>query len=196
MHNAPFLSTVFALLSRCATIQYVKNPYFKPVLERAAYLRNFVFGVEDSLVSTVGLLSGVALSGVSKSTIFLTGVILIVVEAFSMAVGSFLSESSAAEYLDKGAKLSRATIIDSLIMFVSYLFAGLVPLLPYAFFSLTVALRLSIVLALFALFILGWFGAWLASRRSWRQAWRMTLLGGLAILVGILAGRLGQVFGL
>ena len=57
------------------------------------FLRNTVFGVEDSLVSTVGLLSGIAATGsVSKSFILLTGIVYISVEAFSMAVGSFLSE--------------------------------------------------------------------------------------------------------
>lgn len=29
---------------------------------QATYFRNFIFGVEDSLVSTVGLLSGVAIA--------------------------------------------------------------------------------------------------------------------------------------
>ncbi len=66
--------------------------------DRKVYLRNFVFGVEDSLVSTVGLLSGVAAAGVETKTIVLTGVVLIIVEALSMAVGSYLSEYSVEEY--------------------------------------------------------------------------------------------------
>jgi len=70
----------------------------------AVYVRNFVFGVEDSLVSTVGLLSGIASAGASTATIFLTGTVLIFVEAFSMAVGSYLSEESVEEY-EKAIKL-------------------------------------------------------------------------------------------
>src|SRR3989344_3129963 len=58
------------------------------------YVRNFIFGAEDSLVSTVGLLSGVAIGGVAKVDILLPGMVLIFVEAFSMAVGSFLAEFS------------------------------------------------------------------------------------------------------
>ena len=61
----------------------------------AHYFSSFIFGVEDSLVSTVGLLSGVAVAGVNRSGIFVTGVILIFVEAFSMGVGNFLSEDFA-----------------------------------------------------------------------------------------------------
>src|SRR5262245_46938731 len=71
---------------------------------KVAYFRNFVFGVEDSLVSTVGLLSGVAIAGLAREEIFLTGVILIFVEAVSMAAGSFLSESSAEEFATHSEK--------------------------------------------------------------------------------------------
>ena len=56
------------------------------------YLRNFIFGVEDSLVSTVGLLAGVAAGGVSSAVILTTGLVLIEVEGFSMGLGSFLTE--------------------------------------------------------------------------------------------------------
>ena len=66
-------------------------------LSSVSYFRNFIFGVEDSLVSTVGLLSGIAIADVPGHTIFLTGVVLIFVEAFSMAAGTFLSEYSAEE---------------------------------------------------------------------------------------------------
>ena len=62
---------------------------------RVSYVRSFAFGVEDGLVSTVGLLAGVSTADVSRRDILITGAILIVVEAFSMATGSFLSESEA-----------------------------------------------------------------------------------------------------
>ena len=35
-------------------------------LKKYFYLRNFIFGVEDGLVSTIGLLSGISIVGVSK----------------------------------------------------------------------------------------------------------------------------------
>jgi hypothetical protein len=54
--------------------------FFHPRVARVTYLRNFIFGVEDSLVSTVGLLAGVAAGGVSSAAILTTGLVLIVVE--------------------------------------------------------------------------------------------------------------------
>ena len=62
------------------------------------FMRNFVFGAEDSLVSTVGLLAGVATAGVLQKEIIISGVVLIFVEAFSMSVGSFLSERTTEEF--------------------------------------------------------------------------------------------------
>ena len=41
--------------------------------KKAFFIRNFIFGVEDSLVSTVGLLSGVVVGGVSKDAVVLVG---------------------------------------------------------------------------------------------------------------------------
>ncbi|KKS05141.1 MAG: hypothetical protein UU58_C0001G0001, partial [Candidatus Nomurabacteria bacterium GW2011_GWA2_41_25] len=36
------------------------------------YVRNFIFGAEDSLVSTVGLLSGIASAGIARKEIIIS----------------------------------------------------------------------------------------------------------------------------
>src|SRR3990167_3716167 len=118
------------------------------------YFRNFIFGVEDSLVSTVGLLSGIATGGVGREGILLTGVVLILVEAFSMAVGSFLTESSVEEYSHIEDRKSRP-FWGGIVMFVSYLVAGFIPLTPHIFLRGTTAIYTSIIASLIALFILG-----------------------------------------
>jgi VIT1/CCC1 family predicted Fe2+/Mn2+ transporter len=155
--------------------------------EFATYVRNFIFGVEDSLVSTVGLLSGVAVAGLPKEEIFLTGIILIFVEAFSMGVGSYLSEESSEEYQKKKISIS---IPGALIMFFSYFAAGFIPLSPYILFKTNIALPLSIVFSLAALFVLGIVSAEVAKAKStFRHGLRMFLIGGMAIAVGVLVGK-------
>src|SRR3989344_4537783 len=88
-----------------------------------SYFRNFIFGVEDSLVSTVGLLSGVAVANVSREHIILTGIILLLVEGLSMAVGSFLTEYSVEEYTHQTERPTKRNVISGVIMFFSYLSA-------------------------------------------------------------------------
>jgi VIT1/CCC1 family predicted Fe2+/Mn2+ transporter len=158
----------------------------------SVFVRNFMFGVEDSLVSTVGLLAGVAAADVSRQTILLTGGVLIAVEALSMGVGSLLSESFAEEYV--GGHTGRDhSLPAALIMFISYAVAGLVPLLPYIFLDDGLAFFVSIGASCAALFLLGFLGARYFGARGYRSGLRMFLLGGGAIGVGILVGRLLHV---
>lgn len=157
---------------------------------KVSYLRNFIFGVEDSLVSTVGLLSGIAIAGMTRTEIMVTGVVLILVEAFSMAAGSFLSETSAEEY--EGRVSNGIPLIDGFIMFISYVIAGLVPLLPYVYMSFETAFKVSISLSLLSLFILGLIGSMytnIKKRHPIRRGIRMLVIGGVAIAVGIIAGQ-------
>lgn len=158
---------------------------------RREYFKSFVFGVEDSLVSTVGLLSGVALAGVATGTVVLTGVVLIFVEAFSMAAGEYLSEYETEEYQKQGEVSPRTSLTASAIMFVSYLVSGFVPLTPYLFFTgAAEALPYSIGASLVALFCLGLVGARITKTSYAGHALRMLSIGGTAILVGVLAGQL------
>jgi len=154
----------------------------------ALCVRSFIFGAEDSLVSTVGLLSGIAAAGVPKGTVFLAGMILIFVEAFSMAAGSFLSERSAEEYVSHAGLPMRYFIFGGVIMFFSYFFSGFVPLSPYLFFEVTTALPLSITITLLALFVLGAISARVFKTNIFRSGIRMLAFGGVATGLGVLVG--------
>lgn len=157
-------------------------------------MRNFVFGVEDSLVSTVGLLSGIAAVGTLRETVILTGVVLIFVEAFSMAVGTFLSEHSAEEAVlhMHGAASDRDARLAGAIMFVSYFVSGFIPLAPYLIWEGTTGLWVSVAASLFALFVLGAVSARMSRVPMLREALRMFLIGGAAVGVGVLVGILVQ----
>ncbi len=152
------------------------------------FVRNFIFGVEDSLVSTVGLLSGIAVAGVTQKEIFLTGVVLVFVEAFSMGVGSFLSEQSVEEYEKHKEVPAHQSIVGALIMFASYICAGFIPILPYLVFSQIHAFYVSIALSLLALFLLGSISAKFFKIHIIRHGLEMLTVGGIAILVGIAVG--------
>lgn len=154
----------------------------------SAYLRNFIFGVEDSLVSTVGLLSGVAIAGLTSEQLFATGLILIFVEAISMASGSFLSESSAEEYETHKGNPTRRSYGAAAIMFGSYFVSGFIPLAPYLIFTGFTAFWTSIGLSVGALFLLGLLGAAISHTHPLKTAFRMAVIGGLAIGVGVLVG--------
>lgn len=159
----------------------------------ATYMRNFVFGVEDSLVSTVGMLSGIAVAQTPGPTIILAGIVLIFVEAFSMGVGSFLSEDTAQEYM-KGVNAStRISRIAAVIMFFAYFIAGFVPLSPYLFLAPDVALPVSITASSISLFILGGVGSVVSKIPFWKGAMKMLIIGGIAIVLGVIVGSIVHI---
>lgn len=153
------------------------------------YIRNIIFGIADSLVSTVGLLSGIDVSGTARSVIILTGVVYAFVEAFSMAVGSFLSEESAEEYESKSEVTDNRPYVAGIIMFVSFVLAAFIPIIPYLFLSTSTALWLSIALSLAALFIAGLIIARVSEIHMVKHAVKMVILGGAAIIIGVIVGK-------
>jgi len=158
------------------------------------YLRNFIFGVEDSLVSTVGLISGVAVAGLETKIILLTGTILIFVEAFSMGAGSLISEHSATEYTEGRHVTHSSQWRGALIMFISYFVAGFIPLLPYLFLEKDTAFWLAIIFALASLFILGAVNAKIFKVKIWQHSLEMLVIGGVAVGLGVVVGKLiGQI---
>jgi len=154
----------------------------------AVFFRNIIFGIEDSLVSTVGLISGIVAGGVSKQTIILTGMVLIFVEALSMAIGSMVSEQSAEEYIERAEVPIRSSVIAGGLMFISYFFSGFVPLLPYLVFERSIAIWVSIGCTLGSLAVLGFVSARYARVHPFKHSLRMTLFGGTAIAAGMVVG--------
>lgn len=161
--------------------------------ESKTLFRNFIFGVEDSLVSTVGMLSGVAAASAPRNTIIASGLILIFVEAFSMGVGSFLSEETSNQIGSKRRISSQVVKKAAILMFISYFLAGFIPLFPYVVFEGQTAETASIIVSLLALFLLGVVSAIRFQGRILQKGFEMLVLGGLATLVGIGVGSLFQV---
>ncbi len=154
------------------------------------YIRNITFGIADSLVSTVGLLSGIDASGTTRQAILLTGIVYAFVEAFSMAVGSFISEQSAEEYAIKGEVANRQPFVAGSIMFVSFIVASFIPIAPYFFLDSAQALWLSIIISIIALLIVGLVSAKIVKVNMLKHSIRMALLGGMAIIIGVVVGKL------
>jgi VIT1/CCC1 family predicted Fe2+/Mn2+ transporter len=63
----------------------------KRALERKIRAREFVFGIQDGLISTVGLLSGVSAATQNRTTVVVTGIAAAVTGGLSMATGSYLA---------------------------------------------------------------------------------------------------------
>ena len=75
-------------------------------------MRETVFGLEDSLVSTLGAVAGVAVGSGDRYIIVLSGLVIVVVEAISMSAGSFLSTQSAEQVSRERQRQDNARILQ------------------------------------------------------------------------------------
>lgn len=80
-----------------------------------ASIREIVFGMEDSLVSTLGAITGIAAGTGSKFMVILSGIVLIFVEAVSMTAGSYLSSKSAHEVFNLRKKQETSRLLQEKI---------------------------------------------------------------------------------
>jgi hypothetical protein len=106
----------------------IVNPH---MLSDPFFIRNLVYGLQDSFISTTGVLVGATYAGLSSVAVIKTGIILIIVEALSMGFGAFLSEESFTE-TEGHMKLTLGELIYyGTVMFLSYIAAGLLVMFPY-----------------------------------------------------------------
>lgn len=155
------------------------------------YIHSSFFGLEDSLVSTTGALAGIAIGAGSKEVILMTALVIIAVESTSMAASEFISEETE-EDIEK-QKIPASPLVSGLIIFVSYVVAGILPLVPYLFLPHLQAIPVSIGLALAGLTILGIFKGKITHKSPVRSAFEVLIIGGIAAGIGLAVGIIFKV---
>lgn len=217
-------------------------------LSIASVMEEIVFGVEDSLVSTMGVLVGVAAGTQDRYVILLTGIVLLMSEALSMAAGSYLSSKTEADVWLKqhasdwdrlmrapetlqvftkelrGAAVSpsiqkrllsalehtrqrwlgqvihherslspaglKKPTTAGIVMGVSYVIAGCIPLSAYLLFPVHQAVLPSVLTTLAALFLFGATESRLTGRTWWKSGAETVLVASLAAAAAYGVGRL------
>ncbi|MBI2593961.1 VIT1/CCC1 transporter family protein [Candidatus Daviesbacteria bacterium] len=150
------------------------------------YLRSSLFGFEDALVSTTGMVVGISIGTSNLKFILLAAFVTIAVEAVSMGAGEFLSDEAVHE-LDR--KLGKDnTLISATVMFTSYILGGLIPVLPIILLPALQGIIGSITAAFIGLFVLGFIKGKIVNVNRIRSAVEMLTIGGIATVIGIVVG--------
>ncbi|MEI6511196.1 MAG: VIT1/CCC1 transporter family protein [Candidatus Uhrbacteria bacterium] len=172
--------------------------------EVAESMREIVFGLEDSFVSTLGAVTGIAAGAGNTYIVILSGLVIVSVEALSMAAGSYLSNKSASEaeveiLFEEGKPAVNAIkshpVRSGLIMGIFYLVGGCVPLAPYFFLPIDLAYGPSILLTGICLFALGAWSSSFAKKSAWKGGWQMVAISLGAAMLGFIVGRAVSVLG-
>ncbi len=157
-------------------------------------IREIIFGLEDSLVSTLGAVTGIAAGAGSTYIVILSGLVLIAVESISMSAGSYLSSKAAEdlEELDGNRMRARAErpLRSAFVMLFAYVVGGMVPLTPYLLLPVQSAAVPSIILTVVTLFSIGAWKGKITKQSWWKSGIEMTSVSLAAALLGYLIGRL------
>lgn len=152
------------------------------------YLQSAMFGFNDALVSTTGVIVGISTGTGNKQVVILAGVVTILVEALSMGSGQYLSSKSAHQ-LDKSESF-RTPVIGGLVMFGAYFLAGLVPLLSIILAPMSYSRYVAIAAALTCLLVLGYVKGKIVGVSPIKSALEVFVIGGIATVVGIVVGNI------
>ncbi len=154
------------------------------------YLQSGIFGINDALVSTTGVMVGVSAGVPNKEIIILAGAVTIVVEALSMGSGQYLSLKSAHQYRRRSGL--KVPIVSGVIMFGGYIIGGLVPLIPIILLPIEQSRVAAIASALVGLFLLGYLKGKFVKTSAIKSAIEVVIIGGLATVAGLV---IGSIFG-
>lgn len=146
------------------------------------FVRNLVYGLEDSFISTTGVVVGVTFAGLPNIHIIITGIVLVLAEALSMAFGSFISEESFL-IASKSSYTIGQVIFYATTMFISYVSAGILILIPY-FLNLKYNYAYSVGIAIVSIFIIIYF-----MQHNLKKALLISVLGFLLLMIIIFVGQ-------
>jgi vacuolar iron transporter family protein len=218
-------------------------------IENKGRVREFVFGIQDGLISTVGLLAGMQAGGSSRFTIIMAGTASVIAGAFSMSAGAYLSSKAEKEifehelrkeegFIEREPYLAQESLLQALsseglsreaayrvvkllnqqqplfvatfqekvlglgsadvndplkgalVMALSFILGGVIPVLPYVALPLDIALLLAVVLAGAALFGVGMFKGRLAGQSLGRSGLEFLVIALMATGIGYAFGSL------
>ena len=148
------------------------------------YLRSLMFGLQDGIVSTTGVVVGISTGINNKDIIVLAALVAGMVEASSMAAGQYSSEK-AVHQMDKTGRHTDNLYIGALIMFIAYLIGGAFSIIPTLIFDQPLARTLAIISSFVGLFIIGYIKGHLVEHRPLRSAIELFIIGSVATIVGV-----------
>lgn len=156
------------------------------------YLRSLMFGLQDGIVSTTGVVVGISTGVSNKEIIVLAALVAVAVEASSMAAGQYSSEK-AVHQMDKSGSHTDNLYVGAFIMFIAYLIGGAFSIIPTIIFSQPAARAFAILSAFAGLFIIGYIKGHLVEHKPLRSAIELFIIGSIATIIGVVVGYLLRV---
>lgn len=158
--------------------------------EKATILRDAVFAANDGIVTTFAVVAGSKGADLSTSVVIILGFANLLADGFSMASGNYLGIKSQIEFQDEhgdGVRDEHSPGMHGVVTFLSFLFAGFFPLIPFVF-SFKESFITSLVLVALSLFLIGSARSVFSKKGWFEEGVEMLLIGGFAAFVAYMVG--------
>lgn len=146
-----------------------------------------MFGLQDGLVSTTGVVVGISAGISDKEVIVLAAFVAVLVEATSMAAGQYSSEK-AVHQLDRGGRHTDSLLAGAAIMFVAYIVGGLPSIIPTVLLNRPEAQIVAVFSAFVGLFAVGLVKGKLVGQPPLRSGVELFVIGAIATSIGLAVG--------
>lgn len=163
----------------------------------AVRLKDFILGFQDGVVSSLGLVLGVAVATLNSRIVIISGLAGALAEFISMAAVAYTSTEAAEEFYktEKHRKLKmpkeyKSPLESGALVGFSDLVGALIAIVPFIFFDLNKAIVVSVILSAVALFLTGAVKAKLTIGNWFESGVKLTLIGLVAAFAGYLIGRI------
>lgn len=153
---------------------------------RDEYIRSGVFGFEDAIISTTGLVIGLSSSTQNKDFILLACFVAIAVAALSASSSELISDETVNEIEKTKPQIN--PIMSAAIMFFAYLLGGIIPALPIFIFDFPQSIIGTVVFSIFGFIVLGFIKARFTKGSATKSILQILLIGGASAIIGISVG--------
>ncbi len=160
--------------------------------ERAVYIRDFVFAANDGIITTFAVVAGSQGAELKPGVVIILGMANLLADGISMAAGNYLSLESEVEYKNSHSRkhlLAKNLIAHAAVTFLSFVIAGLIPLLPFIFSSSNNFI-FSIAMVVIALMGLGVIRSLAVKKEYFRSVLETSLIGGTAAILAYAVGKI------
>lgn len=158
--------------------------------EKASFLRDFVFAADDGIITTFAVVAGSLGASLSPRIVLILGAANLLADGLAMASGNYLAVKSEEEFEeaeDKTHKYYHSPLPHALITYLSFVSAGLIPLLPYLL-GFREGFNLATILVVLSLFFVGSVRTRFTKKTWFSGGIEMVIVGGFAALVAYFTG--------
>ena len=158
------------------------------------WLKDYILGFQDGVVSNLGLVLGVSIATWSSRIVIISGVAAAIGEFISMAAVAYTSTEALAAYVKTEKKFKvpkeyKSPLASGIMVGLSNILGSALAILPFFFLPIKAAIAGAILLCALGLFITGAVKAKLTTGDWFKSGMELLIIGMVAAAAGYMIGR-------